>query len=491
MTALAENSAPSTTVYAGTLPVGLVRVKAGQPSRKQGAIFFNFGGPGANPIDILPGMVYLWSMSAANDPLDGDTRRLSDQYDLVAVIPRGLEGSTPVHCPGLDVHDPRFNADDDRQWVKMIDGSKRASEACSDWRRQFMGTQHHVGDMELARRALGEPVMNFLGYSYGTWVGAAYAATFPQYAGRIVLDSSMNYSGTFEDQLNAGAPERQSMFHRFALAPAVSDARYGLGSDGGAVLERIRQLPPRALASWVYAVKSPEDLVAVLVMGEWLRHEPKIDSARLLDLIRSRHFSQTEELDTAIRDRAIDLAPLLGTVPSHVDEAVYTAVICGDTPWRNDAGSLRAMAQSHMALYPAAASNHISLGLLCRNWPFPTRWRPSLTELAKAPPLLIVQAEFDPATPLALARKAFIASPGAYMVVALGMNDHGVFGSSAAPCAEQAVSRYLLAGELPKKRFSACPFEARPAGRVEREAQDGRSIEDEVRARIRTLLRRS
>ena len=45
---------------------------------------------------------------------------------------------------------------------------------------------------------LGQPKLNYLGYSYGTWLGAKYASLFPASAGKVVLDSSVNWQGRLQ-----------------------------------------------------------------------------------------------------------------------------------------------------------------------------------------------------------------------------------------------------------------------------------------------------
>jgi pimeloyl-ACP methyl ester carboxylesterase len=47
-------------------------------------------------------------------------------------------------------------------------------------------------DMNLLRQALGDPVLNYLGQSYGTGLGAVYANLFPATVGHMVLDSNLN-----------------------------------------------------------------------------------------------------------------------------------------------------------------------------------------------------------------------------------------------------------------------------------------------------------
>jgi pimeloyl-ACP methyl ester carboxylesterase len=485
----------------GALTVGLVRFKAGEAAQRQGSIFFNFGGPGGNPLDFMPSIGYLWSTRSANHPLDGDKRRLADRYDLIAVIPRGLRGGTRFTCrvpESEDGHDPTVDLAD-WNWVAHVKESRAYAAGCAaDPLHAHVGTLQHVRDMEQARVALHEPVLHFLGVSYGTWVGAFYAEMYPAHAGRIVLDSAMNHAGTFEDQVADEPYERQALFSQTALRPALAaPAVYGLGTDAGTVLERLRTMPHRAQEAWPSLIDSPEDLVAALVMADWVKEDGEGKTERLMARMNGYRFSNDDVVDGKIHDAARAFAPLIERgrmndpqTAALVDSSVYHAVVCGDTPWLKDAEALRNMANDIGARYRAASGAAVTLGLTCLHWPSPSRWRPPLSALAGAPPMLMVQAEFDPATPASGAIRAFNASPNAYMILARGMTGHGVFGSSATPCIERGVGRFLLRGELPSQRTSGCDFVPTPASRYVRDSgqpMDEQAVRDELQRRLRTM----
>jgi pimeloyl-ACP methyl ester carboxylesterase len=494
MPALRDDAEPAL----GALSVGMLRLKAGVPAQHRGAVFFNFGGPGGNPLDFLPGLGYLWSTASADHPLDGDKRRLADRYDLVAVIPRGLRGGTRFTCRAVDSsegHDPTVDLAD-WNWEGFVkDATAYAAGCADDSLLPYVGTLQHVRDMERVRIELGEPVMNFVGFSYGTWVGAFYAAAYPQNAGRIVLDSVMNYAGTFEDQLADWPYERQSAFAQFALRPALAaPSTFGLGSDAREVMRRFRSMPHRAREAWASTIDTPAQLTAALTLADWVHADGSGTQAHLLKRLQHHRFSPDDVVDSEIRDAATAYAGMiergLASDPESaglVDLAVYHAVVCADTPWHKDRAALRAMANDISRKYPAAHGDPVTIGLTCLNWPTAKRWRPPLTALATAPPMLLVQAEFDPATPLTGAIRAFNASPNAYMVLARNMHGHGVLGTSATPCVELAVNRFLLEGEIPARRLSGCDFVPTPPSPVAREtpvAPSAHAVRERLRRRL-------
>ncbi|MEZ2418286.1 alpha/beta hydrolase [Luteibacter sp. RCC_6_2] len=478
--------------------VGLVRHKAGRPEKREGAIFFNFGGPGANPLDFLPPIAHLWASRSIDHPLDGDKRRLADRFDLVAVIPRGLRGGTLFTCgtyPAfLTTHDPTVYLAD-WNWVGFVQSARMYADTCGEHPlHSHVGTLQHVVDIEHARRALDEPVMHFVGISYGSWVGAFYASMYPQHSGRILLDSVMNYAGTFEQQLTDSPEERQALFARNALRPALAQPDvYGIGTDPRVAMSRFRDMPSRALSAWAQGINTPYQLAAALTLADWVRGDMQISSDRLVTRLWNHIFSPDTQANDAIKAAATELVSLLDipvdpSLDGLVDHSVYTAVICGDTSWRNDLKAWRSLVSRIGKNYPAAGGEAVIIGLICSHWPSAPRWRPALTELAKAPPVLMIQSEFDPATPFTGAMKAFDASPDAYMVLARGSDMHGLFGQSATPCVERAAGRFLLTGQLPASHLSGCDFVAPPTRREVREASDA-PTESDVRDELRRLYR--
>src|SRR5690606_24499173 len=56
----------------------------------------------------------------------------------------------------------------------------------------FVDTVSAARDMDLLRAILGDERLNYLGYSYGTFLGATYADLYPEKTGRMVLDGALD-----------------------------------------------------------------------------------------------------------------------------------------------------------------------------------------------------------------------------------------------------------------------------------------------------------
>jgi len=166
-----------------TIELVLVRRRADDPSRRIGTLLWNPGGPGASAID----------MASADDHLAG----LGERFDIISMDPRGIGYSTPVACD---------NHLDDVITLDPLPGDAAAREELDEAWRTFarscaersgdllahVGTADVVEDMEHIRVALGEEQLNFVGFSYGTYLGAAYADAYPERVRAFVLDGAVD-----------------------------------------------------------------------------------------------------------------------------------------------------------------------------------------------------------------------------------------------------------------------------------------------------------
>jgi len=160
----------------------LVKVAA-TASPRLGTIFVNPGGPGE------PGTT-----------LAVDFQRTGlQQYDIVGWDPRGAGGSTPVQCENgaavdqlMQLNQAPANA---TQKQALLDGWKAFGASClakSGALLQHISTVDTVQDLDMMRQLVGDAKLNYLGYSYGTYIGAVYAEKFAGTVGKLVLDSAVN-----------------------------------------------------------------------------------------------------------------------------------------------------------------------------------------------------------------------------------------------------------------------------------------------------------
>jgi len=173
-----------------TTEIAVLRVKAKNQSHRVGSLFVNPGGPGGSATQFA-----LASSGFLSDALLA-------RFDIVGVDPRGIGASENVRCfPSvraqsevlelMNVPFPVTTAEE-RNYVA---GSKKLGRACSTTGRPLTGassTAEVARDMEVMRRAVGDPNLNYLGFSYGSVLGQYYANMFPDRFRALVVDGTLD-----------------------------------------------------------------------------------------------------------------------------------------------------------------------------------------------------------------------------------------------------------------------------------------------------------
>lgn len=178
----------------GTIEVELTRIPASDPDARRGSILFNPGGPGGSGIDFIVGFGPFVGFALSPE--------IPQQFDLIGFDPRGISRSTPIRCfstldEAVEVFPP-FPFPEDRSEVRTVRrGDRRLAHACRhdyDARRigRHMSTANVARDMDQIRQSVGDEQLNFLGLSYGTFIGATYANLFPDRVGSIVVDGVLD-----------------------------------------------------------------------------------------------------------------------------------------------------------------------------------------------------------------------------------------------------------------------------------------------------------
>ena len=169
------------------IKLAVVRHAASGPARR-GVIFMNPGGPGFSGTVLIPAFIELIP------------KVLRREYDIVSWDPRGVGASTALQCfRNLDAEnaflggDANFPARPGQQagyiarWARFGRICKRQGGALL----RHVSTADTARDLNLLRRELGQPKLNYIGVSYGTYVGATYANLFPRQVGKMVLDGNV------------------------------------------------------------------------------------------------------------------------------------------------------------------------------------------------------------------------------------------------------------------------------------------------------------
>ncbi|PRY19272.1 alpha/beta hydrolase [Pseudosporangium ferrugineum] len=423
----------------GSLTVRISRIVTSTPDKHRGVLLFNPGGPGA------PG---LTEPLFKRDDLPESVRR---QYDLIGFDPRGIGDSSPISC-GLEGDEAvQYFPYREDKYEHYVAAAQAVADKCAAAgpTAGHISTRNTARDMDLIRILLGEKKISYFGVSYGTYLGAVYTQLFPDRTDRMVLDSNLDPGRMGNDIFLAMTEAFSDVFARFTQSVAEHDDTYHLGAT------------PEAVEKTVF------DLVA-----EIDRHPIDIDGRKFAGQeARSGIASASYDVEEGVqylrtlRD-ALDGKPQDLVIPEYgggddQGTSVFWSVLCNDSAdWPRGAEGFREQVAEAMRRYPLIGDFLTSVKP-CGFWSLP-RPEPDLV-VANDVPALLLQNEYDPATPATLAHGLHKALRESRLVTVEKALNHGVYGD-ANPCVVEVVHAYLATGELPAQDIT-CQQEDRPEER--------------------------
>ena len=408
-----------------SLTLGLVRVPAAEPSQRIGSVLLNPGGPGGSAVNFAVA--------------SGLPSGISDRFDVVGFDPRGVGLSTPLSCHDnlAELYDADPSPDTGAERDELIEVSLTYIEACEDIYRGLLphlGTRNVARDMEMVRRALGEPKLNYIGLSYGTSIGQQYAELFPGQIRAMVLDGVVDPGADGLEAASTQAEGFENTFQAFA-DDCAERSSCRLGDDPVAVFEE------------VLAAAEAEPIPADGA------DRPATEGTVSLGAISGLYSeSRWSTLEDAIADAAdgdgtgmVDLADTyLSRLPGgeyQDGSEIYFAVSCLDSAWPTDPDDVLDAARAADERAPHFGQATVSDYIRCALWP--TAPQPLSQVTAEgSPPIMVVSTTNDPATPYEngvaveshLANGFLLSVEGDSHVAFLGGND----------CVDDAVIAYLV-----------------------------------------------
>ena len=424
----------------GDFRLAVSRVKA--KGAKIGSIVVNPGGPGAEGVGFA-----AYAQSSVSAPV-------AKSYDFIGFDPRGVGKSAPVTClTGKQTTQwlradatPDTQAEIDR-YSNLAAGIGRGCLKFSPTRARNVGSTATVRDMDILRAALGEKKLNYLGYSYGTYLGALYAHDFPGNVGRFVLDGAVDPSMDSMEISEGQSRAFQVAMTRFARScsrlascPYPGSASRVL-AEINALLARLDKTPMRTEKR---ETLTQSQALSALFWGMYSRdYWPNLRDA----LSEAARGNGTYLLMLA--DLSADRTGP-NTYGSNQNSAFY-AISCWDSPAAPDAAGLAAAARTWSTKAPVP---EMARALAWGNAPCSTWFGHS--ELAPAPassttdaPILVIGTTYDPATPypwaVALANQLSTAR-----LLTYAGDGHTAFGNGN-ECIDNAVNDFFGNGTVPTR----------------------------------------
>lgn len=423
------------------IELALVRQPA-TSSNRLGSLLVNPGGPGGSGYDFIAD-----SVDYATD------ERLQAAYDIVGFDPRGVGRSTPVRCyedpAELDayIYDIYPGDPGSDEWLAAAAATSTAfGERCLELTGPLLGsvdTLSSARDLDMLRAALGDETLNYLGYSYGTLMGALYAELFPGKTGRLVLDGAVDPDATdFE------GTRTQAVGFEGALTAFLTDCASAEDCPFSGTVEEsratIRGLLDSLDASPLAAADGRELGSGTMFTAIILPLYNPLTWADLYELFTTVFQGDPTyafELADRYNDRAVD-----GTYLANTTEA-FIGIKCLDN--RDDASveQMRAEAEQLAAVAPVFGPQMSWGGTGCSNWPEPpTRERGPIVA-AGSTDILVLGTTNDPATPYEWAVSLAGTLENGHLVTYDG-EGHTAYNKSNA-CVNDAVDAFLVDGTVP------------------------------------------
>ena len=405
----------------------------GPEEGRQGSLVVNPGGPVA----------------------DGIAPNVAKAFDIVGFDPRGVGESVPMVCLTGPQTTTWLQADQSpdtpaeiRRLMRLSAGLAQGCLTKSPLMAKHVGSENTIRDMDILRQSLGDPKLNFLGFSYGTILGTLYAEAFPDRVGRFVLDGALDPSLDLMEISKGQSAGFQLAMKRFAEnCTRHKDCLYQ--GDAANVLTGINRLLEQLDRSPMKASKGRSLLQAEAVTAVFtsMYSETMWPSLRYA-LDEAAKGNGTGLLDLA--DYANDR-----TGPNFYDgnfTSAFISISCWDTPAPPGAAGLglAAVNWSMGAGVPVMAKTMSWGNAPCSKWHGRTSRVPAPASSTTTAPILIVGTTYDPATPYAWSVALNRQLPTSTLLTYQG-DGHTAYSRGSA-CISRLVDAYLLKGTPPAAR---------------------------------------
>jgi len=395
-----------------------------------GEVVVNPGGPGASGIQFL-------------DSAAGFVRgQLGNEFDVVSFDPRGVGSSAPIRCLSSAQLDTwiAFEADPQSpsavaQQDQLAKGFAAGCQAKSGTLLAHVSTVDTARDLDVLRAALGETKLTYLGFSYGTFLGAIYAQLFPQNVRALVLDGAVDpaASAVELDQVQAQGFE---VALKSWIANCVQSARCPVGASAAAAEQH--------LDTWLATLRSAPIAAS---NGRTLTLSLAVQGIAAALYTPDDWQSLTLSLTAAMKGNPAGLLTLSDQIDGRQSNGSYDnlvesnmAINCVDRPSVGPISAYAAAAAAGIKDGPTFGE-FIGWGnIACAEWPVAPELAPGPISPAGSPPIMVIGTLRDPATPYRWAQA--LAKEAKGPLLTYDGDGHTAFLQSS--CVDAAVKTFLV-----------------------------------------------
>ena len=454
-----------------TITIALKKLPALDGDAEHGSLFTNPGGPGGSGIEVVEFRASMFE-------------GFRGSYDIIGFDPRGVGQSTPITCWSEDEikqylenpNDDATNPTDPLKGVKSknvaaqdkIDRGASNAARCAKHSQvpellDHVGTRNVARDLDVLRATNGNATLNYLGMSYGTYIGALYADLFPGRVGRTVLDSAMDPSQRWAD-----GDAEITAFTEGVLRQYVEHCR---AQDGcpltGSTDEAVSQLAAFVDGLDKNPLTTPDSDAtistreATAIIQQYAVEKPDWDGlTAMLTPAMTNH-------DGTLMVKAMQGSP--GLPPEMTAEvaarlanarALSNAVICNDYP---DTGATAsdwdAQAAAERKAHPFFGGISNSLEAYCRGWGHRGKTPPQEARAEGSAPILVVGIKGDIKTLYSWSQTLAGQLDNNRLLTVEG---YGHVAFNVNTCAITAITGFLVNGTMPDEG-TTCAADPQPA----------------------------
>jgi pimeloyl-ACP methyl ester carboxylesterase len=458
-----------------TTTIALTKLPAsGSPGARLGTLFTNPGGPGGSGVD------FVQQAALAVYP-----EQIRARYDILGFDPRGVVHSDPATCfrteedeeasPLLAAVYPVTRPQERRYLVDSLKLAVRC-QTTSPVRFAHASTANVARDMDLLRQAVGDRRLTYIGYSYGTFLGATYAKLFPTRVGKFVLDGPVDpvaWSGTgtgikahsvplgIRIGQSAGGYQTFTEFARLCREGGPTRCPLAAAGDPAvtvpAAFDRLLKDPlelPQPDGSTVQITQQ----TAVAITFQTL-YAPAAwpDLAQFLQLLVTATADPAQVSAAVARTPSTLGARLRGEDYPSIGGALASLCVDGGKTGRPD--RYPAFADAADARAPYFGRYRTWVTSPCEFWKLTDddAYRGPWQQTTRTP-VMVIGTRSDPATPYRNARPYASRFPDARLVTHEGWGHPALTQST---CVTNLIIRYLIAGQPPADGIS-CPTDVVP-----------------------------
>ena len=429
----------------GQFDIAVIRYRDPNQNNRIGSLVVNPGGPGVSGVDYALSAQYIVNPDVL------------ERYDIVGFDPRGIGLSSPITCLSDAEQEASLTSDakpdNEAEYAQALKDTQEFIDKCvaKTPNLAHYSTREAAQDMELLRKALGDKQLNYLGFSYGTYLGTLYAQLFPAKVGRFVLDGAVDPQISIEQQSKVQAVAFDQALanfitdcHKLKSCPLPKDATATFFTD---LFNKVSQTPLT-----IGDRKITEGLVitgTASALYDDVYGWPLLRSAITQSL--SGDGTTFAQLADAYNGRNED-----GSYKNNENDA-NVIINCLDWQQRKTNDQIKASVASFKKVAPVFGPYVAYSGITCNMLNTTIGAKPANIDQNTAQirniatPILVIGTTQDPATPYEWAKSLSNYIAGSHLITLKG-EGHTGYGRGSA-CTDDAVDAYLITGTTPAKNL--------------------------------------